>query len=78
MFLLARARGMAAVAAKASVGRESLYKALSASGNPAFANIMKVVEALGYELRVQPRASRARAPGKSGTRGRVPARRRSA
>ena len=66
---VARAYGMAAVAARASMGRESLYKSLSAAGNPAFANIMKIVEALGYELRVRPRAVRARAVRKAVSRG---------
>ena len=72
---VARAQGMRAVAERASMGRESLYKSLSADGNPAFANVMKVVGALGYELRVQPRTKRTRGSGKSAPR---TARRRSA
>src|SRR5437870_2288573 len=75
---VARAHGMAAVAARAAMGRESLYKSLSAAGNPAFANIMKIVEALGYELRVRPRAARARTSIKDAARGRATSRRRSA
>jgi probable addiction module antidote protein len=48
--VVARARGMAKVARQAGLGRESLYKALSAEGNPEFATVLKVVEALGLRL----------------------------
>jgi probable addiction module antidote protein len=51
---IARARGMAQLAREAGVGRESLYKALSATGNPEFGTVMKVVQALGLRLHVQP------------------------
>ncbi len=50
---VARAHGMGVVAKRTAMGRESLYKSLSALGNPAFASVMKIIEALGYELRVQ-------------------------
>jgi len=49
---IARARGMTKVAADAGLGRESLYKALSPNGNPEFATVLKVVQALGLGLRV--------------------------
>ena len=48
---IARAKGMAQIARDAGLGRESLYKALSPDGNPEFATIMKVVNALGFKLR---------------------------
>ena len=48
---VARSRGMAAVAAKAGLGRESLYKALSGDGNPGFATVVGVMNALGLRLR---------------------------
>ena len=51
---IARARGMTQLAREAGLGRDSLYKALSATGNPEFATVMKVVRALGLQLRVQP------------------------
>ena len=51
---IARARGMTQLARDAGVGRESLYKALSSTGNPEFATVMKVVRALGLQLRVLP------------------------
>ena len=49
---IARAKGMAKVARKAGLGRESLYKALSPDGNPEFATVLKVVRALGLKLKV--------------------------
>ena len=48
---VARARGMSKVARQAGLGRESLYKALSPGGNPEFATILRVVNALGLRLR---------------------------
>jgi probable addiction module antidote protein len=47
---IARAKGMTQIARDAGLGRESLYKALSSSGNPEFATIMKVMKALGLRL----------------------------
>ena len=47
---VARRRGMTSVAAKAGLGRESLYKALSQDGNPAFATVLNVLNALGLRL----------------------------
>lgn len=47
---IARSKGMTQVAHDTGLGRESLYKALSASGNPEFATVMKVVSALGLKL----------------------------
>jgi probable addiction module antidote protein len=51
---IARAKGMTQVAREAGLGRESLYKALSSTGNPEFATVLKVVEALGLRLHVEP------------------------
>ncbi len=50
---IARARGMTQIAHETGLGRESLYKALSPTGNPEFATILKVVHALGLQLHVQ-------------------------
>jgi probable addiction module antidote protein len=50
---IARAKGMSQIAREAGLGRESLYKALSTTGNPEFATILKVVRALGLQLHVQ-------------------------
>lgn len=51
---VARARGMTAVAKKAGLGRESLYKALSPGGNPEFSTVLRVIQALGLRLRAVP------------------------
>ena len=48
--VVARSKGMAKIAKKAGLGRESLYKALSKDGNPGFLTVLKVVQALGYTL----------------------------
>lgn len=48
----ARAKGMTEVARQAGVTRASLYKSLSADGNPRFETISKIVEALGGHLSV--------------------------
>lgn len=50
---VAKARGMAAVARQAGVGRESLYKSLSADGNPSWQTITKVFNALGLQLEIK-------------------------
>lgn len=50
--VVARACGMSKVAKKAGLSRESLYKALSRKGNPEFATILNVLEALGLRLLV--------------------------
>ena len=50
---IARAKGMAQLARDTGLGRESLYKALSVTGNPEFATILKVVRALGLQFHVQ-------------------------
>jgi probable addiction module antidote protein len=44
---------MTQVARDAGLSRESLYKALSANGNPSFATILKVARALGVRLHAQ-------------------------
>lgn len=57
---IARAKGMSAIAREAGMGRESLYKALSADGNPELGTFLRVVRALGFELRVTPTATHRR------------------
>jgi probable addiction module antidote protein len=52
---VARAKGMTEVARKTGLSRESLYKALSAEGNPEFATILKVMSAL--DLKISARVS---------------------
>ncbi|MDJ0731086.1 MAG: putative addiction module antidote protein [Crocosphaera sp.] len=47
-------QGMSQVAASTELGRESLYKALSESGNPQFSTVQKIVEALGLQISIEP------------------------
>jgi probable addiction module antidote protein len=47
---IARARGMAELAAKTGLTREGLYASLSKNGNPSLSTIMKVMKALGLKL----------------------------
>lgn len=51
---VARARGMQSVAESSDATRAGLYKALSAQGNPEFATVLRVINALGYRLTVAP------------------------
>jgi len=48
---IARAKGMAQIAEKTGLGRTSLYKALSPEGHPEFSTILKVIHALGLQLK---------------------------
>lgn len=49
---IAKAKGMATVAKDSGLGRESLYKALSAGSKPRFDTISKVINALGLKISV--------------------------
>lgn len=49
---VARAKGMTSVSRETGLGRESLYKALSPSGNPEFATVHKVIRSFGLKLHV--------------------------
>ena len=44
--------GMAAVAEKAHVKRESLYRMLSSRGNPA--NLLSILHGMGLKMTIQP------------------------
>ena len=47
---VARAKGMTKTAKAAGISREGLYKALSSNGNPSFATVCKILNAIGYIL----------------------------
>jgi probable addiction module antidote protein len=51
---VARAKGMSQLARDTGLTREGLYKALSASGNPEFSTVLKVIKALGITLHAAP------------------------
>jgi len=58
--IVARAHGMNKVATVAGLNRESLYKALGATGNPEFGTVMDVMRAMGLTMSVRPAAKRSR------------------
>jgi len=51
---VAQARGIAQIAKAAGVQRESLYRALSANGNPRLSTLFAVAKAVGLKLTVEP------------------------
>lgn len=53
---IARARGMTQVAREAGITREALYRALASDGNPSFATVAKVLDALHLKLSVVPQS----------------------
>lgn len=50
---VAQARGIARVAKAAGVERESLYRALSANGNPRLSTLHAVAKAVGLKLSLE-------------------------
>ena len=62
---IARSRRMTLVAEETGLGRESLYKSLSAKGNPEFATVLKVVHALGLSLHAAVATEKSNEAGKS-------------
>lgn len=54
---VAEARGMSALAKETALTRESLYRMLSAKGNPRLSSLGAVLRALGLRLAVEPRTA---------------------
>lgn len=52
---IARARGMTTIARQTGLGRQNLYKTLSADGRPELNTVIKVLDALGLRLAVTPK-----------------------
>jgi probable addiction module antidote protein len=48
--VVARAKGMAQIAAQTGLSREQLYRSFSANGNPTLKTTLAVMKALGIEL----------------------------
>ena len=46
--------GMAAVAERAHLKRESLYRMLSPRGNPALSNLFSILHGMGLKMTIQP------------------------
>lgn len=51
---VAEAHGISKVAQRAGIGRETLYKMLSESGNPSLENFNKIILALGLKTLIVP------------------------
>lgn len=51
--IVARSKGMSALAEKTGLSRQALYKGLSAGGNPSLDTTLKVMSALGLQLTVK-------------------------
>ena len=51
---VARARNFSMVARDTGLTRETLYKALSAEGNPTLSTLTAVTKALGFHLSIKP------------------------
>ena len=49
---VAKARGMAAIAENAGLGRESLYKAFAPGAKPRYDTVLKVLHSLGVKLTI--------------------------
>ncbi len=54
---VARSKGMTDIAKRSGLGRQALYAALSETGNPTLETLAAVLDALGLELTVRPRAA---------------------
>jgi probable addiction module antidote protein len=50
--------GMAALARRAGIPRESLYRMLSSRGNPSYAAVRSILGAVGFRLSVEPGTKR--------------------
>ncbi|MBV1916287.1 MAG: putative addiction module antidote protein [Pseudomonadales bacterium] len=46
--------GISGLAQRSELGRESMYKMLSAAGNPKLSSFAKVIHGLGLKLKVEP------------------------
>lgn len=58
--VIARAKGMSAVAKHTNLSRENLYRSLSKGGNPELDTVLKVVHAVGLRLTASTAGSKAR------------------
>jgi probable addiction module antidote protein len=54
---IAKARGIARIAADAGLGRESLYKTLAPGSKPRVDTVIKLLHALGVKLNVVPESA---------------------
>jgi probable addiction module antidote protein len=50
---ISRSKGMARLARELNLDRKGLYKAFSPEGNPSFITVFKVLDNLGFRLKVE-------------------------
>ncbi len=50
---IARAKGMTKIAKEAGLSRATMYKSFTKGGNPEFATVIKVINALGLKFHVE-------------------------
>lgn len=55
--IVARSKGMTAIAKKAGLSREGLYDSLSRKGNPELKTLLKIFDVLGVQLTIKPKAA---------------------
>jgi probable addiction module antidote protein len=51
---VAKAMGMTKIAERSGLSRPSLYKALSEGSKPRFETMLKILQAIGGQIRIQP------------------------
>ncbi|MDR3343775.1 MAG: putative addiction module antidote protein [Treponema sp.] len=54
---IARSKGMAQLARELNLDQKGLYKAFSTEGNPSFVTVVKVLENLGFRLKIEQKVS---------------------
>lgn len=54
--VIAKVKGVSALAGQTGLSRQGVQKALSAKGNPRFDSIHAIIKALGYQLALKPLA----------------------
>ena len=52
--VIARSRNVSQIARETGLSREGIYKALSKDGNPTFATVSKIANALGLQIKFEP------------------------
>ena len=56
--IIARSKGMAQIARKLNLSRESLYQSLSPDGNPSFETVLRVLSIFGYKFSIEQKKRR--------------------
>jgi probable addiction module antidote protein len=54
---LARSEGMSQIAKELGLSREGLYHSLAPSGNPSFETVIKLLDLLGFRLKVEQKSA---------------------